>query len=246
VDLRIAPWLRGIAATALVVALLGSCATSTTLPGAPPIASQPSPTPSEASAGHEEAEAPTDPTVSLPSYGYYASLRDPGIRAVPFSLTDQTGAPYRFDPAGDDAAITLLYFGYTNCPDLCPSELATVATALRDLPGRIADEVQMVFVSVDPARDDVARMAAYVPMFDPDFIGLTGDEQVIERAQTSHGIPAAERVGQGEGYAMRHAAEVFAFTDDGRAHLAFPFGMTVLQWEHDLWKLVQSGWRQPR
>jgi protein SCO1/2 len=185
-----------------------------------------------------------DPEVSLPTWGYYAALEDPAVEAAPFTMTAQDGTPYTFDPATDDAAITLLYFGYTNCPDLCPSELATVATALRNMPDEISDQVQMVFVSVDPARDDVDRMADYMPLFDPTFIGLTGDPRTVRRAQRDHAIPLAQKVGGGDDYAMRHSAEVYAFTDDGRAHLTFPFGMTVTQWEHDLWKLIQYGWRE--
>jgi protein SCO1/2 len=237
----------GFVAVVIVASTLTACAAAPTSTSPPATsASATSPSPGHGSTGHEDAEAPVDPTTSLPTYGYYATLRDPGIRAIPFTLTDQRGRPYRFDPKGDEAVITLLYFGYTNCPDLCPSELATVATALRNVPDTIADQVRMVFVSVDPSRDDVARMAEYMPLFDPTFVGLTGEERVIGRAQVAHGLEPAERVGEGEDYAMRHAAEVLAFTDDGRAHLVFPFGMTVLQWEHDLWKLVQTGWREPR
>ncbi|HEX6844172.1 MAG TPA: SCO family protein [Actinomycetota bacterium] len=241
------PWVTRAVVLVSLASGLAACAsaTSPTSPAAP-ATSSPRASPTHGSTGHEGAEAPTDPSVSLPTYGYYATLQDPAIRAAPFTLTDQHGEPYRFDPARDDAAITLLYFGYTNCPDLCPSELATVATALRNVPDAVADQVRMVFVSVDPARDGVARMAEYMPLFDPTFVGLTGDDAVIRRAQVSHGLEPAERVGEGEDYAMRHAAEVLAFTDDGRVHLVFPFGMTVLQWEHDLWKLIQTGWREPR
>jgi protein SCO1/2 len=229
---------RFLVGAALTMSMVG-CATI-----APPQGSSTSQiAPTHDSLGHEDAEQAIDPSVALSAYGYYASLRTDPVAAAPFTLTDQDGQPFTFDPRGDDASVTLLYFGYTNCPDLCPSELATVAAALRHLPAAIADEVQMVFVSVDPERDDVDRLAEYMPLFDPDFEGLTGNAGTIRRAQVAHGLEPALKIGDGDDYAMRHAAEVLAFTDDGRAHLVFPFGMTVPQWEHDLSTLVEKGWR---
>lgn len=198
------------------------------------------------SAGHEGAEAPIDPTISLPAYGYYALRTDDPPRKPDITLTDQRGAPFSFREATRGAGVTLLYFGYTNCPDLCPSELGLVASALRNVPDGLADRVRMVFVTVDPARDDVRRMKEYVAMFDPRFVGLTGDQATIRLMQRSVGLTPAVKVPEGNGqYAMRHAAEVLAFTPDGRAHLRFPFGMTLVEWEHDLWKLVEKGWTEP-
>ena len=218
--------------------------------GPGPAASAPASTTASASPtyslGHEDAELPIDPTVSLPSYGFYALRTDDPPRKPDVTLTDERGKPFSFREATREDEVTLLYFGYTNCPDLCPSELALVANALRNVPEEIADQVRMVFVTVDPARDDVARMEEYVALFDPSFVGLTGDEATIRRMQRSVGITPATKVPEGNGnYAMRHAAEVLAFTPDGRAHLSFPFGMTLVEWEHDLWKLVEKGWTEP-
>jgi len=198
------------------------------------------------SLGHEDAALPVDPAVSLPAYGYYAVRNDPPVALPAVTLTDHHGDDIRIRPPlmGE---VVLVYFGYTNCPDLCPSELGTVATALRGLPPDIAARVRMHFVTIDPARDSVARMREYVGLFDPTFIGLRGTDAVVRRFQLRLGLLPAERVdtGDDDSYAMRHSAEVFAFTDDGLGHLSFPFGMSVVQWQHDLWKMVQIGWRQP-
>jgi protein SCO1 len=238
--------LCGVAAVVLV-----GCAEPSAAPAGAPPASVPS-SASTASAsptyslGHEEAKAPIDPTISLPSYGFYALRTEQPPGKPDVTLTDQRGKPFSFREATRGDGVTLLYFGYTNCPDLCPSELGLVASALRDVPDEIADQVRMVFVTVDPARDDVARMKGYVGLFDPRFVGLTGDQASIRRMQRSVGLPPATKVPEGNGnYSMRHAAEVLAFTPDGRAHLSFPFGMTLVEWEHDLWKLVEKGWTEP-
>jgi protein SCO1 len=236
----------------VVVALLVGCAEPSAGPAAGSSSSPASSVAGSASAsptysaGHEEAEPPIDPTVSLPSYGFYALRTDDPPSEPNVTLTDQRGEPFSFREATRGNAVTLLYFGYTNCPDLCPSELGLVASALRNVPDHIADQVQMVFVTVDPARDDVPRMQEYVALFDPRFVGLTGDDAAIRRMQRSVGLTPATKVPEGNGaYAMRHAAEVLAFTPDGRAHLSFPFGMTLVEWEHDLWKLVEKGWTEP-
>jgi protein SCO1/2 len=195
--------------------------------------------------GHELAEPPIDPSVSLPSYGYYGKHLHPGIEKPDFVLRDQHGEPFDFRKDTSKADVTLLYFGYTNCPDLCPSELGLLATALRNVPEAIADEVEVVFVSVDPARDTVDRLAEYMPLFDEDFVGLTGDPAEIRRIQRAVGVVPATRIPLGDGdYSMRHDAEVLAFTPD-RAHLEYPFGTLLISWEHDLWKLVEEGWENP-
>jgi len=244
------PIARALCGVAAV--LLMGCAEPAPGPAARPPSAPASADPGGASTvptlshGHEEAALPIDPAVSLPAYGFYAGRTDDPPREPDVTLTDQHGEPFSFREATRHDTVTLLYFGYTNCPALCPSELGLVASALRNVPDHIADQIRMVFVTVDPARDDVARMHGYVALFDPRFVGLTGDDATIRRMQRSVGLQPATKVPEGNGaYAMRHAAEVLAFTPDGRAHLSFPFGMTLVEWEHDLWKLVEKGWTEP-
>jgi protein SCO1/2 len=236
---------------ALVTVLVPACAGSdgeragdVTTPGALPSSVTPSVSPS-GSLGHEHAEAPLDPDIALPASGFYARV-EPSPAALPAGvLTDQAGTPFDMADVTRGVDVALVYFGYTNCPDICPAELGTVASTLRGVPDRVADRVRMVFVTVDPARDDVERMGEYVALFDPRFVGLTGDGKAIERLMVEMGLEPANKLPTGGGeYAMSHPAEVLAFTSDRRAHLVFPFGMTVPQWTHDLWKLVDEGWRQ--
>lgn len=202
--------------------------------------------PSPSSGAHEHAASPietVDPPVGLEYYARQAA--DPQVlpRAI---LTDQYGDPYDVRREAGDVDVTLIYFGYTSCPDICPTELATVAMALRGMPPYVAGRVRMVFVTVDPERDDAARMRPYLELFDPRFVGLTGDPSVIRQMLLDLGLEPAVKLPEGDGeYSMRHPAEVLAFTSDGRAHLIFPFGLSVPEWVHDLWKLVDEGWREP-
>jgi protein SCO1/2 len=116
-----------------------------------------------------------------------------------FTLTDSAGAPYDF-MAETSGELTLLFFGFTNCPDVCPTTMANVAVALRNVEQSLAQEVNVVFVTTDPARDDAATLGAYLERFDADlpvsFIGLTGDLAAVEAAQSAAGVPIAEDDGQ--------------------------------------------------
>jgi protein SCO1/2 len=182
------------------------------------------------------------PVLTLPPSGYYGVERTPAAPAAPFTLTDQDGERFRF-PRDAHGAVTLVYFGYTHCPDICPGTLAGIAVALRDLPASVRDRVDVLFVTVDPARDTSEVIGDYVVLFSKDFVGLTGREERIQGILASFGLPPATRYDLGEGeYGVGHPAGVLAFTPDGSAHLEYPFGVTVEMWQHDLPKLVQEGW----
>jgi SCO1/SenC len=164
---------RVLASAALVAVLAPACgggesdrAGEVTTPGAPPSSVTPSVGPS-GSLGHEHAEAPIDPDVALPASGFYARVEPSPATPPAGVLTDQADAPFDMADVTRGVDVGLVYFGYTNCPDLCPAELGTVASTLRGVPDRVADRVRMVFVTVDPARDDVERMGEYVALFDP-------------------------------------------------------------------------------
>jgi cytochrome oxidase Cu insertion factor (SCO1/SenC/PrrC family) len=97
----------------------------------------------------------------------------------PFALTDQTGQP-RSD-ADFRGKLMLVYFGFTNCPDICPTDLQQMGLAVDRL-GLAGQMVQPVFITVDPERDTAKHLKDYMPMFHPRFIGLTGDAVAIEAA----------------------------------------------------------------
>lgn len=222
-----------VAVAVLLGAALSACAQE-----ADPEA--PTASPSTASSGPAVLPSPTSFPVG--ESGFYGFPRDPAVPAEPFTLTDQDARPFRF-PRDLDGEVALVYFGYTHCPDICPGTLAGIAVALRELPADIGDQVDVLFVTVDPERDTTEVVGDYVGLFSEDFVGLTGDEEDVQAILGSLGLPPATKYDLGGGeYGVGHPAGVLAFTPDGFAHLEYPFGVTVEMWTHDLEKLVLEGW----
>jgi protein SCO1/2 len=154
----------------------------------------------------------------------YAGLDLPDPYQRPsFTLTGPDGQPYDFgtETAGSP---TLLFFGYTNCPDVCPTTMADVAVALRGVDPALAEQVQVVFVTTDPAFDTPEVLAEYLGRFDADlptrFVGLTGDQAAIDRAQLAAGVPLAEDTGR------LHSSLLLLYGADDLAHVAFDAGNT--------------------
>jgi protein SCO1/2 len=148
----------------------------------------------------------------------------PTPRTLPaFALTDQAGAP--FGPERLQGGWHILFFGFTHCPDVCPSTLATLTAARRQLADLPADEQpDVVLVSVDPKRDTPGRLAEYVAFFDPRFLGVTGDPASIEALTRELGVAVVvgepDDAGQ---YTIDHTATLFLV--DPRGRLAAIFGM---------------------
>lgn len=140
-----------------------------------------------------------------------------------FTLTGPDGQPYDFG-ARTAAAPTLLFFGYTACPDVCPATMADVAVALRGVDPALAEQVQVVFVTTDPASDTPEVLAEYLGRFDADlptrFVGLTGDQAAVDRAQLAAGVPLAEDAGR------LHSSLLLLYGADDRARVAFDAGNT--------------------
>lgn len=160
-----------------------------------------------------------------------------------FTLTDQQGNPFDFrrDTAGK---VTLLYFGYTHCPDICPENMSLLAFALKRLPSGVRSRIAVVFVTTDPARDTAAALASWLGNFNAGFIGLTGDKAQVDLAQAQARVSLAspEPATPGSNYAVDHAAQIICYTPDNQAHVVFFQGMTNAGVAHDLERLVTSGW----
>ncbi len=156
-------------------------------------------------------------------------------------LTDTHGKP--FDLVKQTAGYpTLLYFGYTHCPDVCPTTMADIAEARRRLPAAERDRLRVVFVTTDPVRDTPQRLAAWLGAQDPTFIGLTGRFSAIQAAARSLGVLIAEPVREKDGsYSVQHGAEVFAFSPgDDKAHFLYTAGVSVSQYQKDFPKLIKG------
>src|ERR1700752_3964948 len=136
----------------------------------------------------------------------------PDIAGTPIgrslALADHNSAPRTL--ADFRGKVVLLTFGYTRCPDVCPTTLSDLATAVRRL-GDEGSRVQVLFVTVDPRRDSAELLRNYVPAFDPRFLGLRGDAAATEKVEKEFRVYAAEREGRTpESYTVDHSAQIFA------------------------------------
>ena len=167
-------------------------------------------------------------TVQLAT-GTYLS---PARRLPDFSLIDQRN--HAFGPADLRGRWSILFFGYTNCPDLCPTTLTTLASMEKDMRSRGAGPVpQVIFVSVDAKRDTPAQLAKYVPYFDPDFIGVTArDQPTIEELARQLGVAVYLTPPKPDGtYTVDHSGAIFVVDPAGRlsAILTGPFTASSLE-----------------
>ncbi len=136
-----------------------------------------------------------------------------------------TGGDFTLRSAQGDVAladfrgkVVLLYFGYTWCPDVCPTNLAIIGYALKQLSPAEREHVQVLFVSFDPARDDPERLADYAAYFDPGILGLTGSEAEVAAAATRYGAAyrRVEQPGSAMGYLVDHSSVTYLIDHEGR------------------------------
>jgi protein SCO1/2 len=134
-----------------------------------------------------------------------------------FELTDHNGKTRRLEDFR--GKVVLLFFGYTGCPDMCPTTLALLASAMKDL-GADAGKVQGLFVTVDPKRDTPQLLAQYVPAFYPTFLGLYADAETTERTvREFKGYFHANPPNESGAYTVDHSAQVYVFDTAGRLRL---------------------------
>jgi protein SCO1/2 len=165
---------------------------------------------------------------------YSGGLVTPPLPKPRFTLKDTSGRPFDFAEK-TNGYVTLLFFGYTYCPDQCPMHMANLGAALKKLPAGVADQVKLVFVTTDPARDTPHVLRRWLELFDRRFIGLTGSEADIAAVQRAAGVPVATKTGQPNGnYAVSHANFVLAYSRDNLAHVIYPGGVSKDDWVHDL------------
>jgi protein SCO1/2 len=173
---------------------------------------------------------------------YRGGLVTPPLPKPGFVLTDTSGAAFDFRQK-TEGYVTLLFFGYTYCPDQCPMHMANLSAALKRLPAGMANQVKLVFVTTDPARDSPPVLRRWLDLFDRHFIGLIGTERAIEAVERAAGVPLATRQEPPNGnYAVSHANFVLAYSRDNRAHVIYPGGVSKDDWVHDLPLLMQETW----
>ncbi len=186
--------------------------------------------------GHGHAAGPA--TVEGPEDRYAGiDLVDPYQRPS-FTLTDTAGQPFDF-AAATAGTPTLLFFGYTNCPDICPTTLGEWKQVKARL-GESADQVAFVFVGVDSKRDTPAAMARFVRKFDPAFVGLSGDEGAIRAAGKEFGLyfkPHAAGTSHG-GDLVDHSSASYLIDPDGRLRMVYSYGVPADVISADIRKLL--------
>ena len=176
---------------------------------------------------------------------YRGGLVTPPLPKPRFILTDTSGAPFDFWKR-TQGSVTLLFFGYTYCPDQCPMHMANLSMAFAKMPAGIADQGKLVFVTTDPARDVPVVLRRWLDHFDKRFIGLTGTDAAIEAVQRAAGVPLAKKTGPANGnYGVAHANFVLAYTKDNLAHVIYPGGVSKDDWVHDLALLNKETWSRP-
>jgi protein SCO1/2 len=156
-----------------------------------------------------------------------------------FSLTDPGGHTRTLeDYRGKAVAV---FFGYTQCPDVCPTTLAALADAMKKL-GPESDRVQVLFITIDPERDTAELLAKYVPSFDPRFVGLRGDAAAIERTAKAFKVIYQKVPGRTPGtYTMDHSAGIYLFDPKGRLRVYESNAATPDAFAHDLRALLDEG-----
>jgi protein SCO1/2 len=163
------------------------------------------------------------------------------FKVSPTPLVDTEGAAYSLTK-DTDKPLTLVFFGYTNCPDICGQVMATLAGTLARLDDAQRDDLDVVFVTTDPARDDEATVEKYVSAFDPSIIGLTGDlDDIIEVGRSmAVAVDQGEKLPSG-GYDVTHGTRVYAIDADDQAPIMWDHDVSQAQLAHDVTMLLDEG-----
>ncbi|HEX9473257.1 MAG TPA: SCO family protein [Steroidobacteraceae bacterium] len=135
--------------------------------------------------------------------------------------------------------VVLLSFGYTSCTEVCPITLAVLALAHRKL-STLADELQVVYITVDPERDNAERMRKYLTAFDPSFVGGTGTSEQLAAVRRDYGISLGKRVPVPGGYALSHSSFIYLIDREGALRALMPFGHSAEDFVHDVRLLLKK------
>jgi protein SCO1/2 len=174
---------------------------------------------------------PAEPEFYGSTFGDVGSPKD-------FTLTDQYGQPYRL--ADHRGKVVLLFFGYAHCPDVCPVTLSNWARVEEALAGN--DEVEFVFITVDPERDTIERLRDHLEIFSDKFRGLSGTEEQVTPVYERFGIfrKKIPFSSSAIGYVVDHSTVMLVLDREGKARLTFPFDADPDEIVHDVRRLLES------
>jgi protein SCO1/2 len=159
-----------------------------------------------------------------------AGVFSPARAAPDFALPASDGSELNL--ARFRGKVVVLGFGFTHCPDVCPTTLAVLAAARKNL-GELGDDLQVVYVTVDPERDDAARMRQYLAAFDPSFIGGTGTDAQLASVREEYGI-IASKVVKGGSYSFAHSSYTYLIDREGKLRALMTYGHTAEDFAHDI------------
>lgn len=162
---------------------------------------------------------------SLRPYQLRGSVIDSSAAAPEIVLSATDGSTYSLRER--QGRVALIFFGYTSCPDVCPATLSEMREVRKALGERAAD-VDMLFITVDPARDSLERMGMYVSLFDPAILGLTGSPEALEAVYRAYGVTVEfQTETTAAGYLVTHSSRVYVVDRAGKLRLTYPFGTAV-------------------
>ena len=176
---------------------------------------------------------------AAPIAGLKSGLFEPPRVAPAIGLSASDGSA--FDLAKYRGKLVVLEFGFTHCTEVCPVSLASLAQA-RKLLGADAARLQVVFITVDPARDSVARLHDYLAAFDPSFIGVSGSAQQVDAVLKAYGISATKKMVESSKteYTMHHSSYLYFVDRGGMLRALMPFGRPAAEIAHDLQLLLRN------
>jgi protein SCO1/2 len=172
------------------------------------------------------------------NHGYQGAYLDAPYVVPDIALPDTDGQPYSIATA--TAPLKLVFFGYTNCPDICQVVMSTIASAVSRLDAGVRKDVEVVFVTTDPARDTAKVLRTYLDRLDPDFVGVTGDlTRIIDLAKPLKVFIAEGQKLPSGGYEVDHTTHVFGVTGD-QARIAWPQDTSPAAMATDIIRLLKS------
>jgi protein SCO1/2 len=194
------------------------------------------------SGGQKQADNPGGAIIRTSSdpNGYRGAALDRPYSLPAALLTDTSGNEFNL-VTSTKKPVTLIFFGYTNCPDVCSTVMADVASALTKLDKPVRDQVQMLFITTDPARDTGPVIRKYLDRFDPSFVGLTGSLTSIKDIAKAVGVPVEgmQKLPSG-GYEVGHGAQVLGFGKNDKANVIWLSNAAIGDMAHDFTKLVEE------
>lgn len=164
---------------------------------------------------------------------FRGTLYDPALPAPEIALDRDNGSSFRLSEMR--GSVVLLFFGYASCPDVCPTTLSELRKVNEEL-GSAADQVKVVFVTVDPERDTPENVQKYVSIFNPAFVGLSGSMAELEPVWRDYGVyrEVDEVESSASGYLVSHTARVYLIDRDGNLRLSYSYGTPTDDIVHDL------------